>query len=81
MRAVGYYIALPFLYFISILPFPILYLLSDFFYVIIYYVIGYRKSVVRTNLRNSFPSKSEVELIKIEKAFFSLHRRFFLGNV
>lgn len=78
MRAVGYYIALPFLYFISILPFPILYLLSDFFYVIIYYVIGYRKSVVRTNLRNSFPSKSEVELIKIEKAFFHYIVDFFL---
>ncbi len=78
MRAVGYYIALPFLYLISILPFPILYLLSDFVHVIIYYVVGYRKSVVRTNLRNSFPEKSEAELIKIEKAFFQYIIDFFL---
>ncbi|MBA4853619.1 lysophospholipid acyltransferase family protein [Emticicia sp. BO119] len=78
MQAVGYYIALPFLYFISILPFPLLYLLSDFLYIIIYYLIGYRKSVVRTNLKNSFPEKSEEELIKIEKAFFKYIVDFFL---
>lgn len=78
MQAVGYYIALPFLYFISILPFPILYLLSDCLYVVIYYVIGYRKSVVRTNLRNSFPKISEAELIKIERAFFHYIVDFFL---
>jgi KDO2-lipid IV(A) lauroyltransferase len=78
MQAVGYYIALPFLYFISILPFPVLYLLSDFSYVLVYYVVGYRKSVVRTNLRNSFPEKSEAELIKIEKAFYHYIVDFFL---
>ncbi|MFD2520422.1 lysophospholipid acyltransferase family protein [Emticicia soli] len=78
MQAVGYYIALPFLYLISILPFPILYLLSDFAYVIVYYVVGYRKSVVRTNLKNSFPEKSTAELIKIEKAFFQYIVDFFL---
>lgn len=78
MQAVGYYIALPFLYLISILPFRILYLLSDLVYVIVYYVVGYRKSVVRTNLKNSFPEKSEAELIEIEKAFFHYIVDFFL---
>lgn len=58
------------LYLISFLPFPVLYLLSDFFYFIIYYVIKYRRHVVMPNLRNAFPEKSEVELKAIEKKFF-----------
>lgn len=78
MQAVGYYISLPFLYFISVLPFPLLYLLSDFCYLIIYYVIGYRKKVVRTNLKNSFPEKSEAELRAIEKDFYQYIVDFFL---
>ena len=78
MQAVGYYIALPFLYFISILPFPLLYLLSDFCYLIIYYVIGYRKQVVRENLKNSFPEKNEAELRAIEKDFYHYIVDFFL---
>lgn len=70
MAAIGYYIALPFLYLISILPFPVLYLLSDFFYLVIYRLLGYRKSVVLTNLRNSFPEKTEKELKKLSKAYY-----------
>lgn len=70
MQALGYYIALPFLYLISILPFPVLYLVSDFFYYLNYYVIGYRKKVVRDNLEKCFPEKSKQEIIIIEKQFF-----------
>lgn len=70
MAAVGYYIALPFLYLVSILPFPLLYLLSDFFYFIIYTVAGYRKGVVLTNLRNSFPDKTEAEITQLSKDYY-----------
>jgi len=38
--------------------------------VFIYYVIGYRKKVVRTNLINSFPSKNATELKNIEKKYY-----------
>ena len=41
------------------LPFWILYGLADIAYVVIYYVVGYRKKVVKENLRNSFPEKTE----------------------
>lgn len=78
MKVVGYYIALPFLYFVSLLPFPILYLLSDFLYLITYYVIGYRKNVVRQNLEKSFPDKTPAELLKIEKLFYHYIVDFFL---
>ena len=55
---------------ISLLPFRILYLFSDFLYLVLYKVAGYRKKVVRSNLRNSLPGKSESELINIEREFY-----------
>ena len=55
---------------ISLLPYPFLYLISDIIYLIIYKVIGYRKVVVLTNLKNSFPNKSKQELNKITSAFY-----------
>lgn len=70
MGTIGFYIALPFLYLLSILPFPVFYLISDFFFVLLYYVIGYRKKVVYENLKNSFPEKSHEELKKIERKFY-----------
>ncbi|WEK34289.1 MAG: lysophospholipid acyltransferase family protein [Candidatus Pseudobacter hemicellulosilyticus] len=65
-----YYIALPFIYLLSILPFRVLYLLSDVFFVFIYYILGYRRKIVLTNLKNSFPGKSSSEIKKIEKDYY-----------
>jgi KDO2-lipid IV(A) lauroyltransferase len=70
MSKIGFYIALPLLYFISILPFSLFYLLSDLLYLLIYKVVGYREKVVYENLKNSFPEKSHKELKEIEKKFF-----------
>lgn len=57
-------------YLFSLLPLRVLYVFADFAYLIIYYIVGYRKQVVRKNLRNSFPEKSAAELRKIEKGFY-----------
>jgi len=54
----------------SLLPFSILYVLSDFTYLIVYYLIGYRKNVVRENLKRSFPGKTDKELLATEKKFY-----------
>jgi len=70
LSAIAYYLALPFLYLISLLPFPLMYLLSNGVYVLLYYVIGYRKKVVWTNLKNSFPNKSEQEIKRLQKDFY-----------
>jgi len=59
-----------FLYLISLLPFWVLYLVSDVIFLLIYYVIGYRRKVVQENLRNSFPEKTEDERHIIEKKYF-----------
>lgn len=55
---------------VSLLPYPLLYLLSDFVYFVMYRMVGYRKEVVSTNLKNSFPNKSEHELKKIMSDFY-----------
>lgn len=65
-----YYLALPFIYFISLLPFRLLYLFSDFMYLLLFYVVGYRKKVVEENLRNSFPEKSAQELKQLSKKYY-----------
>ncbi len=70
MGTLGYFVALPFIYGISLLPFPLLYLLSDGIYFLIYRVLGYRKEVVMSNLRNSFPEKDEAELKAIASKFY-----------
>ncbi|MEO8732694.1 MAG: lipid A biosynthesis acyltransferase, partial [Flavobacteriales bacterium] len=70
MGTLGYYIALPFLYGIAWLPFRALYLLSDVVFVLLYHVFGYRRKVVRMNLRKSFPEKSDAELLLIEYDFY-----------
>lgn len=55
---------------ISYLPFCFLYLLSDFAFFIMYYVVGYRKKVVLSNIENSFPEKNSAEHNKIAKDFY-----------
>ena len=55
---------------LSLLPFPVLYAISDFLFVIFYYVSGYRKKVVLQNIRNSFPEKSGKEHYAICKKFY-----------
>jgi KDO2-lipid IV(A) lauroyltransferase len=51
-------------------PFWLINLLSDVFYWLVYYVVGYRKKVVTENLKNAFPEKSENEILVISKKYF-----------
>lgn len=55
---------------ISHLPYRVLYFVSNIVYLFTYYIIGYRKKVVRKNLTNSFPHLSHAELLSIEKKFY-----------
>ncbi|PYF76953.1 lysophospholipid acyltransferase family protein [Pedobacter nutrimenti] len=64
------YIGIFFLYCLAILPTPLLYLFSKLSYYLLYYVVGYRRSVVRENLLLSFPEKKTEEIELIEKQFF-----------
>ena len=65
-----YYIIYGFLYLFSLLPFFIIYHISDGVYFLLYYVFGYRKKVVMTNLQIAFPGKTLKERKKIAKQFY-----------
>lgn len=55
---------------VAIWPYRVLYFISDLLYPLLYHVIRYRRKVVHANIANSFPEKSEKEIIKIEKQFY-----------
>jgi len=70
MAAIGYYLFYGINWIITLLPLPVLYIFSDFLYLVLYYVVSYRRNVVATNLKNSFPEKTDKELKIIEKKFY-----------
>ncbi|MEX2592470.1 MAG: lysophospholipid acyltransferase family protein [Anditalea sp.] len=55
---------------ISYLPLSILYLFSDFLYLIACYILRYREKVIDANLLHAFPEKSPSERKKIKKQFY-----------
>jgi KDO2-lipid IV(A) lauroyltransferase len=70
MQLLVYILSYPFLWLISILPYNLFYGFSDLVYFPLYHVFGYRKKVVRDNLKLTFPEKSEKELILLRKQFY-----------
>lgn len=65
-----YYVVYGICWLISLLPFPILYLISDAFYVLGFYILKYRRDVVMHNLLIAFPDKTEKERTAIAKKFY-----------
>ena len=59
-----------FLRLLSYLPLTALYFISDILFYCSFYVLRYRRDIVRKNLSNSFPQKSTKELKRIERHFF-----------
>lgn len=55
---------------LSLLPFPVLYVISDVLFVISYHIVRYRRKLVRRNLKKSFPDKSDQALRIIERNFY-----------
>lgn len=62
---------------ISYIPFRVLYVLSDGLYYILYYIIRYRRKIVRKNLTESFPTLKGKEILQVEKKFY----RYFTDQV
>ncbi len=70
MQFLLYILLYPVLFCISIMPFKVLYFLSDCVYVLIYYIIGYRKKTVRANLKMALPDLNDHDRLLIEKKSF-----------
>ncbi len=66
-----YYLVQGVVWLLSLLPLRVLYGISDIVRFFAYYVIRYRRKVVHDNLTGSFPEKSEEEIRRIEKEFYS----------
>lgn len=81
MNKIGYYIVYSILYLHALLPFSILYLLSDILYIPLYYIVRYRVKVVRQNLQNSFPNKTKKELREIERDFYRHFCDYFVETI
>jgi len=65
-----FYILHAFIWIITWLPLRVLYLISDLCFPLVYYIVGYRKKVVRLNLTKSFPEKTVKELRSIERRYY-----------
>jgi KDO2-lipid IV(A) lauroyltransferase len=82
MQSISFYLIYPLIWAFSKLPLSILYFLSDYLiYPILYKLIGYRKKVVRDNLRSVYPEKSENERLAIESDFYHFLSDMFLETV
>ncbi len=65
-RLVHFIVIIP----LSILPISFLYILSDLLCFLLFRIVGYRKSIVKKNLKNSFPNSSSSERVHIMKEFY-----------
>jgi len=81
MKRILYYLVYSVLWLITLLPLRVLYLFSDFVYLILYYLVGYRKKTVYQNLRNSLTDKSPQEINRIARWFYRQLCDYFIESV
>ena len=67
---IGYYLLRTLSWLIYKMPIRLLYLISDLVFIILFYLIRYRREAVDTNLSNSFPDKSKKERKLIAVRFY-----------
>ena len=70
MQLLAYILIYPILWLVSLLPFRLLYAISDALYVLIYHLFGYRTKTVKANLKLVFPEKSDLEIKIITRKFY-----------
>ena len=76
-----YYILFLFWRLWSLLPFKLLYGISDLLYYPLYYCIRYHRDIVRKNLLESFPEKELKEIVSIEKGFYRYFGDYLMETV
>ena len=80
MNLLVYIILYPLIWIISKSSFRLIYLFSDFLYLILYHVISYRKKLVRKNLALALPEKTFLERKIIEKKYYKHLSDLFLES-
>jgi Kdo2-lipid IVA lauroyltransferase/acyltransferase len=77
----GYLFIYPILWLLSLLPLELLFRISNVIFFLIYKLFKYRVNIVRTNLKNAFPKKTDIELIEIERSFYLYLCDFFMETI
>jgi Kdo2-lipid IVA lauroyltransferase/acyltransferase len=65
-----YYVVYSLLWLLSLLPLRVLHFISDCFYVLVFYILKYRKQVVLNNMKQAFPQKTDAEILQLAKKFY-----------
>jgi KDO2-lipid IV(A) lauroyltransferase len=81
MTPLLYYLLFGFTWLVSLIPFWLMYRISDLLYMITYYLVRYRKETVFGNLRKSFPEKSDHEIKLLAKAYYRHFCDFMLESL
>ena len=76
-----YYIVLAVWYVFSLLPLRVHYFISDLLFWLLYGVLGYRKKVIRRNIKESFPEKTDDERYRIERGFYHFFCDYIVESV
>lgn len=81
MNKIFYYVLYIILYLHALLPFWLLYILSDILYIFVYKIVGYRLKVVRRNMAAAFPEKSAKDLRTLEIRFYHHFCDYFFETI
>lgn len=71
LKNIAYHLLFIIWYIVSHLPLWVLYLFSSFISIILYYVIRYRRKVVRKNIKDAYPNMSPRKRWVIERRFYT----------
>lgn len=66
---------------ISFLPLSVLYAFGFLVYILLFHILGYRRTTVNTNLSLCFPEKSSAELTYIEKNFYKHFTQIIIESI
>lgn len=66
-----FYITYSLFYLLSLFPLGVLYRISDILFILLYYIIRYRRRIIRRNLSMSLSEKEHLELKVIERKFYA----------
>lgn len=55
---------------LSLLPLRVIYIFTDFLYLILRFIFPYRKKIIQKNISNSFPNQTKKEHLAIQNKFY-----------
>lgn len=81
MKKISYALAYTLWYLLSLLPFRVLYMISDGLYFLLSTVVRYRHKVIYSNIRESFPEKDDAWVRKTERRFYHWFTDYFVETI